>query len=78
MAKVVFPFRVKYEGHFYAPLDTFEAKDEDVSKLTALGAKVSEMSPNASESTSEKKPSKSTQTKATKPYKIPAATKKEK
>mgnify|MGYP001009121283 CR=1 FL=1 len=79
MAKVEFPFRVKYGGHFYAPHACFEAKDSDVDKLTALGAKVPVQKQEAHESVSSPKPPgkpAGRPTKSSKPYKIPSPTKK--
>lgn len=79
MAKVAFPFRVKYEGRFYAPHEVFEAKDEDASKLTDLGAKVSAQKQEAPESASSPKPPwkpAGRGARSSKPYKIPSPTKK--
>lgn len=60
MAKVVFPFRVKYEGHFYAPRKAFEVAESEVDKLAAIGAKVVARSTQTLEKVPEKVAPKST------------------
>lgn len=79
MAKAEFPFRVKYEGRFYAPHEVFEAKDEDAGKLTALGAKVLAQKQEKPESASKPNPESKPvgrPAKSSRPYKIPSPEKK--
>jgi alkanesulfonate monooxygenase SsuD/methylene tetrahydromethanopterin reductase-like flavin-dependent oxidoreductase (luciferase family) len=45
MAKVSFPFAVKYGGKFHTHHETLEVAEQEVDKLVALGAKVVGRSP---------------------------------
>lgn len=59
MAKVSFPFSVKYGGKFHSPSEALEVAETEVDKLVALGAKVLGMRHKPSEKAQETSPPKS-------------------
>lgn len=40
MAKMTFPFQIKYQGRYYPANMPFEAKDEDIKSLISDGGKL--------------------------------------
>lgn len=75
MAKVSFPFAVKYGEHFYASHEVLDVAESEVDKLVAMGAKALPQGQKTTEKPFEAKPAKLA-TKKT--YKVPAPAKKEK
>lgn len=75
MAKISFPFAVKYGERFYASHEALEVAESEIDKLVAMGAKVLEKAPKDLGKALEPKPTKVADKK---PYKIPTPSKKEK
>ena len=56
MAKIVFPYQIKYLGKYFPANAPFKANDEDVKNLISDGGKLLEQSPKLAKTQNKEKP----------------------